>query len=194
MNYWGMLTQPLINIFIATSKRQIVPREMIGKMIFVTVKEKSIWGIKEEWINSKEKIRISNIEKTIIDCLTFPQYCGGITEIAKGIWIAKDKLDYKILLNYVNRNNKNVAKDKLDYKILLNYVNRNNKNVVAKRLGYLLELLNIGDSNIVLELKKYVKDRYDLFDPTLSIKRINKNSWRLIDNVGQKQIKNIIRF
>ena len=65
---------------------------------------------------------------------------------------------------------------------------------MAKRLGYLLELLNIGDSNIILELKKYVKDRYDLFDPTLSIKRMNKNSWRLIDNVGQKQIRNIIRF
>jgi predicted transcriptional regulator of viral defense system len=173
MNYWGMLTQPLIKIFIATPKRQIVPREMIGKMIFVTVKEKSIWGIKEEWINNKEKIRISNIEKTIIDCLTFPQCCGGITEIAKGIWIVKDKINYKILLNYANGYN---------------------KNVVAKRLGYLLESLNIGDSNIVLELKKYVKDRYDLFDPTLSIKRINKNSWRLIDNVGQKQIKNIIRF
>ena len=77
---------------------------------------------------------------------------------------------------------------------MLNYVNRHNKNVVAKRLGYLLELLNIGDSNIILELKKYVKDRYDLLDPTLSIKRLNKNSWRLIDNVGQKQIKNIIRF
>ena len=173
MNHWGMLTQPLIKIFIATPKRQIIPQEMIGKMIFVTVKEKSIWGIKEEWINTKEKIRISNIEKTIIDCLTFPQHCGGITEIAKGIWIVKDKLDYKILLNYVNRNN---------------------KNVVAKRLGYLLELLNIGDSDIIFELKKFVKDRYDLFDPTLSTKRMNKNSWRLIDNVGQKQIKNIIRF
>jgi len=167
MNYWGMLTQPF------TPKRQIIPQEMIGKMIFVTVKEKSIWGIKEEWINSKEKIRISNIEKTIIDCLTFPKHCGGITEIAKGIWIVKDKLDYKILLNYVNRQN---------------------KNAVAKRLGYLLELLNIGDSNVILELRKYVKDRYDLFDPTLSIKRINRNSWRLIDNVGQKQIKNMIRF
>ena len=173
MNYWGMLTQPLIKMFVATPKRQIVPREIIGRMIFVIVKEKSIWGIKEEWINSKEKIRISNIEKTIIDCLTYPQYCGGITEIAKGIWIVKDKIDYKILVNFVNRQN---------------------KNVVAKRLGYLLELLNIGGLNIILELKKYVKDRYDLFDPTLSIKKINKNSWHLIDNVGQKQIKNIIRF
>jgi len=77
---------------------------------------------------------------------------------------------------------------------LVNFVNRQNKNLVAKRLGYLLELLNIGGLNIILELKKYVKDRYDLFDPILSIQRMNKNSWRLIDNVGQKQIKNIIRF
>ncbi len=103
MNYWGMLTQPLIKIFIATPKRQNVPREMIGRMIFITVKENSIWGIKEVWIDNKEKIRISNIEKTIIDCLTYPQYCGGITEIAKGIWLAKDKPDYKTLLNYADK-------------------------------------------------------------------------------------------
>jgi len=173
MNYWGMLTQPLVKIFVATPKRQVVPREMKDKMVFVTIKKEFIWGIKEEWIERKEKIRISDIEKTVIDCLTFPQYCGGITEIAKGIWIAKEKIDEKRLLSYVKRQK---------------------KNVVAKRLGYLLELLNIGDSDINLELKKYVKDRYDLLDPTLSFKRINKNNWRLIDNVGQKQIKDTIRF
>ena len=173
MNYWGMLTQPLLKIFIATPKRQVVPKEMKGKMIIITVKENSIWGIKEEWIERKEKIRISDIEKTIIDCLTFPQHCGGITEIAKGIWIMKEKIDQKKLLSYVKRQK---------------------KNVVAKRLGYLLEILNIGDSDSYFELKKYVKDRYDLFDPTLSFKIINKNNWRLIDNVGQKQIKDTIRF
>jgi predicted transcriptional regulator of viral defense system len=168
-----MLTQPLIKIFVATPKRQVVPREMKGKMIFVTVKKDSIWGIKAEWVERKEKIRISDIEKTIIDCLTFPQYCGGITEIAKGIWIVKEKIDQKKLLSYVKRQE---------------------KNVVAKRLGYLLEILNIGDSDLYLELKKYLKDRYDLLDPTLSFKRINKNHWRLIDNVGQQQIKDLVRF
>jgi len=173
MNYWGMLTQPLLKIFVATPKRQVVPKEMKGKMIIITVKENSIWGIKEEWIERKQKIRISDIEKTIIDCLTFPQHCGGITEIVKGIWIVNKKIDQKKLLSYIKRQE---------------------KKVVAKRLGYLLELLNIGDSDIILELKKYVKDRYDLLDPTLSFKRINKNNWRLIDNVGQKQIKDMIRF
>jgi len=173
MNYWGMLTQPLLKIFVATPKRQVVPREMKGKMIFVTVKENSIWGIKEEWIERKEKIRISDIEKTMIDCLTFPQHCGGITEIAKGIWIVKEKINQKKLLRYVKKQD---------------------RNVVAKRLGYLLEILDIDDSDMYFELQKYVKDRYDLLDPTLSFKRINKNSWRLVDNVGQKQIKNLVRF
>jgi len=173
MNYWRMLTQPLLKIFIATPKRQVVPREMKDKMIFITVRENTIWGIKEEWIERKEKIRITDIEKTIIDCLTFPQHCGGITEIAMGIWIVKEKIDQKKLLSYVKKQN---------------------KNVVAKRLGYLLEILNIGDSNIYFELKKYIKDRYDFLDPTLSFKRVNKNNWRLIDNVGQKQIKDIVRF
>jgi len=173
MNYWGMLTQPLIKIFVATPTRQVVPKEMKDKMIFVTVKKDSIWGIKAEWVERKEKIRISDIEKTIIDGLIFPQYCGGITEIAKGIWIVKEKIDQKKLLSYVKRQK---------------------KNVVAKRLGYLLEILNIGDSNIYFELKKYIKDRYDFLDPTLSFKRVNKNNWRLIDNVGQKQIKDIVRF
>ena len=104
MNYWGMLTQPLMKIFVATPKRQIVPREMKGKMIFVTVRENSIWAIIEEWIERKEKIIISDIEKTIIDCLILPHYCGGITEIAKGIWIIKEKINTMKLLDYIKKN------------------------------------------------------------------------------------------
>ena len=171
-NYWGMLTQPLLKIFVASPKRQIVPQEMKGKLIFVFVKEKFIWGIKKEWLTKTQKVRISDLEKTIVDCLAYPRYCGGITEIAKGLWIVKDKIDYKKLINYVNRYD---------------------KNVIAKRLGYILEILKIGKSYVLEELKKYVKDRYDLFDPTLHVKRHNKNNWRLIDNVGQEQILNLIR-
>ena len=101
-----------------------------------------------------------------------PQFCGGITEIAKGIWIAKEKIDYKGLQKYVKKMN---------------------KNVVAKRLGYILEILDIERSEFTAQLREYVKDRYDLFDPNLAEKRIDKNSWRLIDNVGRVHIQNLIR-
>jgi predicted transcriptional regulator of viral defense system len=171
MHYWGMLTQPLIKIFIATPKRQIVPRELKDKLIFVFLKEKHTWGIIEEWVTKTEKIRISNLEKTLVDSLAHPRYCGGITEVAKGIWIVKDKINY----------------DRLG-----DYVDKYNKNVIAKRLGYILDILKIKESTLILKLKKYVRNRYDLFDPTLPEKRVDKNDWRLIDNIGQEQILDLV--
>jgi predicted transcriptional regulator of viral defense system len=171
MHYWGMLTQPLVKIFAATPQRQIVPREMKGRLKFVIINKDSIWGITEEWVTNTEKVRISDLEKTILDALRHPQYCGGITEIAKSIWLAKDKISYKQLADYI------VKYD---------------KNVIAKRLGYILEILKIGSSELVGRLKSYIKDAYDPFDPTLPEQRIDRNDWRLIDNVGQKQIINII--
>lgn len=171
MHYWGMLTQPLIKIFTATPKRQIVPLEMRDKLIFVFVKEKTIWGIKEEWVTKTEKARISDLERTIIDAVAHPQYCGGITEIAKGVWLVKEKIDYERLKNYIDKYG---------------------KNVVAKRLGYILEILKIEETMLLEQCKKHIRKRYDLFDPALPGEKLNKNNWHLIDNVGQKQILDLI--
>ncbi len=173
MNHWGMLTQPLLKIFVASPKRQIVPKQMKDILIFIYIKEKFIWGIKEEWVTQSQKVRISNLEKTILDALLYPQHCGGITEIAKGIWIAKDKIDY----------------DKLG-----EYVNRYSKNVVAKRLGYILEILEFDKLPLLSDLRHFIKNRYDLFDPTMPHENKNKNTWRLIDNIGRNQILNIIKY
>jgi predicted transcriptional regulator of viral defense system len=172
MHHWGMLTQPLVKIFIATSKRQIVPKEMKDRLIFIFVKEKLIWGVKEEWVTQNERVRFSDLEKTIVDALAHPQYCGGITEIAKGIWIVKDNIDYNKLRKYVSKYD---------------------KNVVAKRLGYIIETLNIDQPALLNQLRKYIKNRYDVLDPALRKERINKNDWRLIDNVGRNQILDLIR-
>jgi len=149
-----------------------VPYEMRDKLVFVSVNEKSIWGIKEEWVTPNEKVRISDIEKTIVDALTHPEYCGGITDIAKGLWLVKEKIEYQKLQDYIRKHN---------------------KNVVAKRLGYILEIFDIKQPELINQLREYVKDRYDKFDPNLSEKRIDKNKWHLIDNIGQEQILNLIR-
>ncbi|MBU4369867.1 hypothetical protein KKG58_03855, partial [Patescibacteria group bacterium] len=83
------------------------------------------------------------------------------------------------------------VKDKIDFKKLFQYVRKYNKNVVAKRLGYILEILGI--SMIRKDLRKCIKGRYDLFDPYLGKKNLNKNDWHLIDNISPEQIKKIIR-
>jgi predicted transcriptional regulator of viral defense system len=171
MHYWGMLTQPLVKLFVAISQRQTIPLEMKDKLVFVFVNKKFVWGINDQWVTKTERVRMSDLEKTIVDALGFPRYCGGISEIAKGIWLVKDKINYTKLNKYISKYN---------------------KNIVAKRLGYILDVLKINQPDLKAELKKYIKNRYDLLDPTLAVKRISKNNWRLIDNVGQKQILNLI--
>jgi predicted transcriptional regulator of viral defense system len=171
MQFWGMLTQPLLKIYVATPKRQIVPFGLRDRLIFIFIKEKFVWGVQEQWVTQTERVRISNLEKTVLDALAHPEYCGGIIEAAKGIWLVRDKIDFQKLKDYVGRHE---------------------KIVVAKRLGYILEILKIDQPELSAFLRMYVKDRYDLFDPALAANRIDKNAWRLIDNVGRKHLLNVI--
>jgi len=171
MKYWGMTTHPIVKMFIATPRRQFPPKTLDDKIIFIYINIKNIWGVKNEWVTRTERVNISDIEKTIIDALAHPKYCGGITEIAKGIWLTKNKIDFERLLKYIRKYD---------------------KHVVAKRLGYILEILDVGNTRIAKELRKYVKNRYDLFDPTVEEKIMDKNSWRLVDNIGKEQIQKIV--
>ena len=42
----------------------------------------------------------SDLEKTFIDCLSKPDYAGGIVEIARAIYISKEKIRFDTLLDY----------------------------------------------------------------------------------------------
>ncbi|MDA3792032.1 MAG: hypothetical protein PF545_00015 [Elusimicrobia bacterium] len=170
MHFRGMLTHPVNRVHIVAPKRQRVPKKLKGGMKIINVNQKYIWGITDEWVTKTEKVRFSNLEKTIVDSLAYPKYCGGITEIAGGIWITRDSIEFKKLYDYVNKFN---------------------RYVIGKRLGYILEILNL-DEAIRKKLKKFVNKRYDLLDPQLPKNSINRNNWRLIDNVGKKEIKRII--
>lgn len=171
MEYWGMLTQPLLTTFVAVPVRRQPSKALKGGIKFVCVKKKNIWGITEETVGRQGTVRFSDREKTIIDALSRPAYSGGITEIARGMWLAGEKL--------------NTIK-------LADYAEKFGKNVVCKRLGYLLEVLGMCGEDIKARLKKYASDRYDMLDPALGKKSLASNEWRLIDNVHPDRIKKAI--
>ncbi|GAI28915.1 unnamed protein product, partial [marine sediment metagenome] len=104
------------------------------------------------------QINITDKEKTIIDCLDKPQYCGGIIEVAKAL-----------------KNNK------YDRKKLENYAQRIGNSGVLRRLGYLCELLNKK-----IKLPKLNTRNYLLLDPTMSKKGPKSAKWRLIINLDEK--------
>lgn len=173
MEIHNMVTHPITKVFISTpiqQYRKILDMRNVT-FEFIYTSKQNIWGIENYWATKSEKVRVSDVEKTIIDCLYRPKYCGGILEITKGIWIQKDKIDFDRLLDYSL---------KFD------------KNIVIKRLGYIMESLNLSEAEYLSKLRVKANNKYYVLDPLLPTDETFKNSWKIIANIGQEEITKAI--
>jgi len=168
----NLITQPSLKEQIVVSK-QLRPSEIKIKNVpfqFIYHNEKHFFGAKKIWIDSFNKVMCSDLEKTIIDCLFKPDYAGGIVEIARGIYISKEKIKYNTLLEYTK-----------------NF----NSQAVIKRLGFLLEILEIN-TDIIDELQKLKTASNTVLDTELpkTGKRISR--WSIQQNLETETIKSAI--
>jgi predicted transcriptional regulator of viral defense system len=168
----NLITQPSLKEQIVVSK-QLKPAQLKIKEVpfqFIYHNEKHFFGARKIWIDSYNKVLCSDLEKTIIDCLFKPDYAGGIVEVARAIYTAKDKIRFETLLNYAKKFN---------------------SQAVIKRLGFLLEILNINNS-IVDELQKLKTASYVVLDTELpkTGKRISR--WGIQQNLDTETIKSSI--
>lgn len=138
LNYWGMTEQMPNKTFIVTTKRKKRLEYDPLEFEFVTITKKRFFGITNEVID-KKNINISNKEKTIIDCLLHPKYCGGVDEIVKGIWEERDELDFDILLDYANQTGIGVVTMRLLYLLDILGINTNLKKMskISKPKGFM---------------------------------------------------------
>jgi predicted transcriptional regulator of viral defense system len=166
-----MTTQPLMTIYISTSRRRKQAKVLGATFRFVYTNPSKLWGIDEIWVKPAEKAKVSDLERTIIDCLDNPKLCGGISEVAKGLWKKREELDYAKLVRYVDRFG---------------------SKAVAKRLGFLLELYRLGD-NVIPKLKNFVTPTFILLDPSLPAKGKYQSAWRLRINLHSEELKEIIK-
>ena len=161
LNYYGLTEQIPATVFLqTTARKKNQDIKVFGvKYQIIKIKKEKIFGIRKEWIEETQ-INITDKEKTIIDCMDKPQYCGGIIEVAKAL-----------------KNNK------FDRKKIKNYAQRIGNSGVLRRLGYLCELLNIK-----ISLPKTNTRNYLLLDPTMPKKGPKSSKWRLIINLDEKTL------
>lgn len=168
----SLTSQPQLKEQIVVNK-QIKPSTFLVKNIpfqFIYHNEGHFFGNKKAWIDSFNKVQCSDLEKTFIDCLFKPQYAGGITEIAKAIHKAKEKIDY-------NR--------------LLDYAIRFNSQAVIKRLGFLLELLEIENS-VIENLQKLRTNSFVALDPSHPKEGKTIFRWAIQQNIDSNSIRSSI--
>jgi predicted transcriptional regulator of viral defense system len=162
MELHRMVTQPQFVIFASSSKR--IPKQTLHgtQFRFVLLKSKDFFGNTKHWVTKQESVEISDLERTILDGLRHPEYCGGITDVAKGLWMRHDDVC--------------VAK-------LIDYAHRLDVGSIYRRLGYLLDLFGIGTDAERQSLRTALTATYVPLDPSLPSEGSHTAKWRLQLNI-----------
>lgn len=167
-----MVTQPVMTIYISTPIRRI-PKNILGATFrFIYTKPEDLWGIENIWVTQSQQVKTSDLERTIIDCLDRPDLCGGVSEVAKGIWTKRNEIDYSKLAEYSK---------KLGRKS------------VIKRLGFILETYSLGKQEMFSRLKEATTNSYTLLDPSLPASGRFKSSWKVRANIEPEELIEITK-
>jgi predicted transcriptional regulator of viral defense system len=112
LSHHGLTEQAPRRVFVLTSART-VPRLRgvkaeaaeggypVGAMIyqFVQVKPERFFGTEEVWVN-ESRIKITDPERTLLDGLMDPQYCGDFAEVLHAFEVRAPKLDLERIIHY----------------------------------------------------------------------------------------------
>jgi predicted transcriptional regulator of viral defense system len=166
LNHHGLTEQIPGSVFLQTTswKEKQTVKVFGVKYKIVRIKSEKFFGLQKVWIENTQ-INITDKEKTIIDCLDKPHYCGGMIEVIKAL--------------------KNGRKE-LDFKKLSQYANQIGNSGVVRRLGYVCDLLNIKIKLTSPNVRNYL-----LLDPTMPVDQKKNAKWKLVVNLDEKIIGEI---
>lgn len=153
LEYYGSTTQRFNNLDLITKKTLNNQEINKTKITFHKVKKNMFFGYQKNTINNTE-IFISNIEKTIIDCIYF-----------------SSKVYLTDTIDFIKK-----FKEKIDITLLKTYLNKINSSTLNKRTGYLLELQGIKITNLK------INNKYEKLNNNLQNKGTKNKKWKLIIN------------
>lgn len=168
LNIHGLTEQFPNTVFLQTAKKKNDKSVFGVSYQFVKVNPRKMVGIQKEGFGN-HKYRITDKEKTIVDCFDLPQYSGGYPELIR----AFDEAD-------------------LDQEKMIEYC-KSIKNIsVTKRIAFLAEILEKKKfSRFLKYAEKAVNPRYVLMDPFGPEDGAFNNKWKLRLNLTEDEIRSI---
>ena len=167
----GMTTHPVKDVFIVSSIRRNNRNVSGVSFLFQYINSKKVFGIASHWLTTNEQVRVSDLERTVIDGLARPELCGGVGEVAKGMCLKQQEINWKCCVDYAVR-----------FDVY----------AVAKRLGFLMEELGFGSTKEIQQLKKFTdrSQAYIGLDPTIDEGKDRFQSrWKVRINFNIEEIR-----
>lgn len=168
LNIHGLTEQFPNKIYIQTTKNKQNKFVFSVEYKFVRVHNKKMIGIVKRGIGSHQ-YRITNMEKTIIDCFDKVDYSGGFPELIRAF-----------------------ARTKLSAPKMIEYTKAIGNKAVIKRIGYLSEILEKkGFKQFITYAKKQKSKNFDLLDIYGGKTGRYDSEWNLILNIDRGDLVDI---
>ena len=176
LHYHGLTEQAPRKVFVLTTTDASVPRVRsttvkrisngypIGDTVyqFVQVKPERYFGVEKVWIG-EARVRVTDPERTLLDGLSMPQYCGDFAEVLHAFEVRGKHLDVERIVQYACQ---------LD-------------TATAKRLGWILQLQGIDPARLDPLLKLPIEG-YRKLDSTGPRKGPCNRHWMIQENLPGK--------
>lgn len=176
LHHHGLTEQAPKKVFVLTKTKASVPRSRgpkakgasggisVGGVLyqFVQVRPERFFGLQKAWVG-EAWVTITDPERTLLDGLTMPQYCGDFAEVLHAFEARGAGLDLQRIIEYAL---------KLDA-------------ATAKRLGWVLERQG-GDLSKLERLAALPIKGYSKLDPTGPRKGPTNARWMIQENLPGK--------
>ena len=173
LHYHGLTEQAPRRTFVLTTTETSVPRrrgDKAGKDAgvyfvedmayrFVQVKPERFFGTEKVWIGDA-RVSITGLERTLMDGIIMPQYCGDFSEVVHAFQVGMRQLDLDQIIQYASRLGA----------------------TAAKRLGWVLERQGVDCSKTAVLAALPVKG-YRKLDPSGPRKGPCNSRWMVQENL-----------
>jgi len=176
LHHHGLTEQVSRRVFVLTTTEASIPRSRgekareaqkgypIGDTVyqFIQAKPERFFGIENIWVG-EARVAITDPERTLLDGLSMPQYCGDFAEVLHAFEVRGTDLNLERVIEYAL---------KLDA-------------ATAKRLGWVLEMQGIEPGRLKPLLQVPIKG-YRKLDPTGPRKGPYNKRWMIQENLPGK--------
>ncbi len=170
LNRHGLTEQFTNQVFVQTARLKQNKTVLGVHYQFVKVKPQKLIGYETVGYGN-HRFRMSDVEKTLVDCFDLPEYAGGFAELLRAFVSAT-----------------------LDAQKLVRYCQAIDNVSATKRMGYLTEIAQKpGMDEFLTYASGVVNTSYTLFDPFGTNEGAFVNHWRLRMNLSEEAILSIIQ-
>lgn len=170
MHHHGLTEQAPRTVFVLTTAGSSTPASRtkseyrIGDTVyrFIKVRPERFFGTEKVWIG-EGRVIVTDLERTLIDGLLMPEYCGDFSEVLHAFDVAIEKIDLERIIDYA----------------------LNLDAATAKRLGWVLEKQGYALDRLAPLANVPIKG-YRILDPTGPRKGPCNRYWMIQENLPGK--------